>query len=275
MDSHLDIAAAAAVSHSIDEKGIEELKPDVEKSGTVLYSSTSNDDDVHDEINESVEQFFSSFKETPIKVSRRGDNETLDVLSGIYLSIFYPLTKCMAKNIIVGVFEALGYLPGVLINHYGKHVLFTMDTWMHFINNVNDFEKHLLEKVSGKKTRIRIKDSDIEVDNLKIYGKQYIRLKDFSQHDEKVLLTTDEFYVLNGVSHAINRYLQQLSLNGSYVQKYLIDVIHNNPSVEPVYDDIDSSILNRLPQEVTSHRYVKQFAELLGELSYNQLEQVE
>lgn len=260
---------------TVTEEGVEQLQTDENISkGERISSTVSNEDvaeDVADEINENVSSFFKSFKQ-PSKPSRRSEGESLDILTGVYLRIFYPLTKCMAKNIIVGIFEALEYLPGVLINHYGKHILFNMDTWLHFINNINDFEKHLMEKVSGKKTRIRIKDSDIEVDNLKIYGKQYIRLRDFSQHDEKVLLTTDEFYMLNGVSHAVNRYLYQLSLNKSFIQQYLTDAFHNNPLREPIYDSIDSSILNRLPQEVTSHRYVKQFAELLGELAYTQPE---
>lgn len=200
------------------------------------------------------------FQKAPMKKRKREEGEDiLTLFAECFLRIVYSLSRCMEKNITVGL---LNLTPTVILNHYGKVVLFTAEVWDSYIDQLGTIEYYLHNNVSGKKSRINISGSDIEVDNLKMRSVQYVRFKDLSKHDERVQLTTEEFYIMSSVAPAITRYLKQLLLNGPVIEEYLLETVHSNPDIQLLYGPIDASIYNRLPQEVNAYRHILRFMKL-------------
>lgn len=184
-----------------------------------------------------------------------GNDEVMpNPISEIFLKIVYPLTVSMDKSIMIGVFKSLDFTPGILLTHNGKSVLFSEHGWNSFNKNMNLVQCYLINKVYGKKTSIRLTESNVEIDNVKIRSAQGVRFRDLTKYDSKVVLNDKEFSVMIAVTPAINRYLEQLVFCGPVVKDYLTDAICKQPNLHLIYGPIDTSIYNRLPQEVDLFR---------------------
>ena len=112
---------------------------------------------------------------------------------------------------------------------------------------------YVKQNVCGKKTSICLLASDIEVENIKFRNNQCIRFRNLSKHDEKIVLNSDEFFTMINVTPAVNRYMQQLSFSTPIIKDYLVDSFEQ-PNAPLIYGPIDTSIYNRLPQEVKLYR---------------------
>lgn len=189
-----------------------------------------------------------------------GEEEEDDIVTNpitdVFLKIIYPLSVSLEKNIIVGVFKSLDFTPGILLNHNGKFVLFSERGWASFIKYMTLVQCYLINKVYGKKTSIRLTDSNIEIENVKIRSSQGIRFRDLTNYNSKVVLNDTEFTVMLAVTPAINRYLEQLTFSGPVIKDYLIDTTYTQPNMQLIYGPIDTSIYNRLPQEVDLYRTI-------------------
>lgn len=172
----------------------------------------------------------------------------------IFLKVIYPLSGFLEKNVMVGVFKLLDFTPGVLLNHTGKSILFTEAAWNSFSKHMNLIECYMLNKVYGKKTSVRLSSSDIEVENIKHRNSHCIRFRNLSKHDEKIVLNAEEFFTMITNVPAINRYMQQLAFSSSVVKDYLMDTINVQPNSPLLYGPVDTSVYNRLPQEVSCYR---------------------
>lgn len=250
VDDNKDLDDDESVSQSVIVDNEQKIPPTTEDQDTGDVKRRKLSDDYP------AQTTFKREEETPI-----------DVINEVFLRSSYPLNKTMEKNVTVGMFEVLNFLPGVMINHHGKHLLFTKDYWNFFCQHTGDLEKNIFEKASGKKTRFRIPGSDIEIDNFKIYGKQYVRLRDYAQNDVKVLLTADELYLLIGVSYPISKYLMQLSQSEFFIRNFLIDTLHFRPLVPLTYTAVDPIIYNRLAEEVEFARYFRNLQREISSLN--------
>lgn len=172
----------------------------------------------------------------------------------IFLKIFYPLSLGMEKFLMIGVFKNLDFKPAIVLTHGGKCVQFNEQGWQSFNKNINLIQCYLTNKVYGKKTSISLEESNIEVDNIKIKSAQGIRFRDLTKYDSKVSLNANEFSVLIATVPAINRYLEQLTLCGPVIKDYLVNTISEKPHMQQIYGPLDTSIYNRLPQEVDIYR---------------------
>lgn len=179
---------------------------------------------------------------------------TVQLYTEIFLKIVYPLAGFMEKNILVGVFKSLDFMHGILLNHGGKSILFTESSWNSFTKHMGLIECYMQNKVCGKKTSIRLSSSDIEVENIKFRNGHCIRFRNLSKHDEKVVLSGEEFFTLINIVPAINRYLRQLCFSSSVIKDYLVDTVNVQPNSPLLYGPVDTSIYNRLPQEVNCYR---------------------
>lgn len=182
------------------------------------------------------------------------DDFPINPISDIFLKIVYPLTSFIDKSIVIGIFKSLDFAPGILLLHNSKYVLFSENSWNSFTKNMNLVDCYLINKVYGKKTSVRLSDSDIEIDNVKLRFAQGVRFRDLTRYESKVILKDQEFAVMMAVTPAINRYLEQLSFCGPVIKDYLIDAICKQPTMHLIYGPIDTSIYNRLPQEVDLFR---------------------
>lgn len=198
----------------------------------------------------------------PNKRKRRDDeNEApLYLLTEVFLRVIYPLSSYLSKNIAVGISKSHDYKPVVIISHCDKQILLSENTWNSLKNYLNLIECYLLNNVFGRKTSVRLASSDIEVDNIKSRGDQCVRFRDLTKHDVKVQLTLDEFHMLTGVAPAIDRYIQQLNSCEPMVRDYLWNAIEISSDSPLIYGPVDSSIYNRLPQEVNLYRHMKSFS---------------
>lgn len=172
------------------------------------------------------------------------------MLSEIFLRIVYPLSVCNNKNVTVGFCKFLDYSPGVLLNHGGKQITFFEDSWNSFNKSIHLIHCYLINKVYGKKTNITVESSDIEVGNIKVRGDLFVRIRNLSSHDNKVLLNRDELEILINSIPAIERYMHQLESSKTTIKDYLVSTIEDGQDTPLIYSPLDNSIYNRLPQEV-------------------------
>lgn len=175
-------------------------------------------------------------------------------ISEVFLKIMYPLSIAMDKFILIGVFKALDFAPGILLNHNGKSVLFTESGWNSFTKNKDLVQCYLLNKVYGKKTGIRLHGCNIEVENVKLRSTQGVRFRNLAKYDAKVILNAEEFSLMLAVTPAVCRYLEQLIFCGPVIKDYLLETTYEHPHMQLIYGPIDTSIYNRLPQEVNLFR---------------------
>lgn len=202
---------------------------------------------------------FLSFEEKDPRKRKRcedeNDEQNVDVILDVFVRSMYPLNSNMDKSVTVGVFKSLDFNPAVLINHSGKaSLLFTIDVWDKFTKYISIIESYLYNKLSGRKTAIGFDDSNLEIDNIRLRGTQYVRFRDLSKHNKKILLTLEEFQVLSNLTPVIIRYMQQLTTCGPIIFDYLNSSVNTNPAPPLIYGPVDHSLYNRLPQEVAFYR---------------------
>lgn len=204
----------------------------------------------------SVQKPLSKRKKT-LNTEQEDDGTPLtNVISEVFLRIIYPLTVSMDKSILVGIFKTLDFLPGILLNNSGKALLFSESGWNSFNKNKNLVQCYLLNNVYGKKTSIRLSGCNIEVDIIKFRSSTAVRFRDLTRFDSKVVLNPEEFSLMLALSPAINRYLDQLIFCGPVIKDYLMDTTHDHPNMQLIYGPVDTSVYNRLPQEVDFFRTI-------------------
>lgn len=241
-----------------------------EGSGDVLKSESTSDfpmDKKDGRTSEEIKKDLSEllvFKERDPRKRKRCEDEKDDlsmvILLGVFLRSVYPLTEDMTKTITVGVFKSLNFIPALLLNQCGKtSIIFTIEMWDRFTKYLSIIEAYLYNNMTGRKTEIGFENSDIGIDNIRLRGTQYVRFRDLSKHNKKILLTFEEFQVLANSTPAINRYIQQLVTYQSVIFDYLNSSINTSPALPLIYGSIDSSIYNRLPQEVSFYRKTLHF----------------
>lgn len=188
------------------------------------------------------------------------DKSPLYLLTEIFLRIFYPLSTCMTKNVVVGISKNFNFKPVVLLYSGTKSIVFDETSWESLNKYVHLIECYFLNNVYGKKTCINLTNSDIEVENSKIRGELLIKFRNISKHDVKILLSIDEFRMLSNIIPAVNRYIGQLTLSENMFRTYLIDTIEDHENSALLYGPLDTTIYNRLPQEVFLNRQMKSLA---------------
>lgn len=237
---------------------------DGEKANT---SSTNFKDETDAIIANTIEFLqFKSNKETDVKEEkkstskRKRSNEeeiTLEDVFLVFLRIIYPLSRCMKKFIVVGLSKTMDCKPVVMINHSGKSIMLNKTAWISLDKRMQLIDCYLTNKIFGKKTSFNLLDSDIEIDVNILRGELYVRLRDVTKHDVKVQLTYEEFSMLHSSSAAINNYINQLHIVESCCKDFLINTIDTLPAFQILYSPLDTSIMNRLPQEVELYRRMK------------------
>lgn len=245
------------------------LENSVDDHENHIFPTTSNEDNVKNELQTELSEFVNMFPketgdESNLKHMKRkreydeDDEDNKDILTGIYLRSMYPLSKAIDKTVTVGVFQSLDFQPAVLLNHCTKaSILFSVEVWDNFTKYCSIVETFLQSNLTGKKTSIVLHDSDIEVDNVRLRGSQFVRFRNLTKHHKKILLSNDEFYVLSNLVPAITRYVHQLVTYGSLVSNYLNAALLNKPPPKLMYGSLDATIYNKLPHEVECFRRIE------------------
>lgn len=187
---------------------------------------------------------------------------SLTVLAEVFLRIMYPLSTCMNKCLTIGLFKPLNYSPNVILHHGYKKLIFSETAWDSFVKHLHLIECYLANNIIGRKTDVRLLDSDIRIDVVKQRGEHQVRFRNISKHDEKVILTREEFFVLNTISSPVTRYIKQLVFSKPILQDYLIQTMETQPDIPILYSPIDTSIFNRIPYEVEVWRRIRDYAGL-------------
>src|SRR5436190_8380622 len=200
------------------------------------------------------------------KRKRKAEDTCQREIFDIFLNIMYPLSRCRGKTINVGLVKSFDYLPHVVINHGVKRLFFNETSWDSFLKHLHLFECYMINTVHGKKTAVRFPDSDIEMDSIKLRGTQQIRLKDLTKHDSKIQLTQEEFLVLSASTEAVTRYLRQLRFAVPIIKDYLNATMDVHPDTPLPVNPVDTSIYNRLPQEVHLWREIERFRSMSYDL---------
>lgn len=205
-----------------------------------------------------VQHILSPIETNEKKRQREEDEEVHDYLTSVYLRVVYPLNENMDKSLTVGIFKSLNFKPAVLLNQCGKStILLSMELWELFIQYIIVIESYLYNNVTGKKTSIGLDSSDIEVDSVRLKGIPYVRFRDMTKHNKKVLLTADELQVLAIIAPLVTRYLQQLVTYEPLVSHYLKKTLIEQPLCKLRYGPIDPSFYNRLTHEVEAFRRIE------------------
>src|SRR5436190_13406788 len=200
------------------------------------------------------------------KRKRKAEETCQREIFDIFLNVMYPLARCRGKTISVGLVKSVDYLPHVVLSHGVKSLLFNETSWDSFLKHFHLFECYLVDTVHGKKTAVRFPDSDIEMDSIKLRGTQQIRLKDLTKHDSKIQLTQEEFLVLSASTEALTRYLRQLRFAVPIIKDYLNASMDVHPDTPLPVNPVDTSIYNRLPQEVHLWREIERFRSMSYDL---------
>lgn len=191
------------------------------------------------------------------KHKRKRSNEEsylLENIIDIFLRIIYPLSRCLKKYVIVGIDRIKECKPVVIITQSGKNIKISETAWISLDKRMQLIDCYFNNKIFGKKTSFTLIDSDIEIDNIILRGEQYVRIRDVTKHDVKVQLTYEEFSMLHSSSAAINNYINQLHIVESCCKDYLTNTIDSLPNAQILYSPLDTSIMNRLPQEVELYK---------------------
>lgn len=196
-----------------------------------------------------------------VSKTKRKTEETIspDILTEVFLRIFYPISSCFGKSISIGVMKSLDYSPTVILNHGPRMVLFSPNAWESFLKHLHLIECYLASSMCGRKTNIRLLDCDNEIDVVKHRGQLQVRIRDLTQHDNKVLLTREEFNILNFATSPITGYMRQLVFSSSVIKEYLVDTLEKQPDSLILYGPVDTSIFNRIPHEVVMWRQLRNF----------------
>lgn len=242
-----------------EEHYVEQEKEDQDEPSDCLVIE-EDDTDIND-IQADTTKTIKTGNKASMKRNKRTaeDTVTIKLLTDVFLRVVYPLTQCMSKNVIIGVFKHLDYAPGVLLNQGGKYVLFTDKGWQSLSKYLQLIECYINNNVYGKKTSQILAGTDIEVENLRLRGSQCVRFRDLTKHDDKVLLYSEEFQMLSSCTPAVERYLKQLTMAGPVIKDYLQNSIEKRPSAPLLYGVVDTCVYNRLPQEIHMCRRMSKF----------------
>lgn len=203
---------------------------------------------------EGIEEQNTSMKQSTKRKRKNEEYIYLEDILSIFLRIFYPLSKDMKKFAVVGLNKVTGCKPVVMINQTGKTIVLNETAWDSFYKRMQLIDCYLSNKIFGKKTSFTLLASDIEIDIIILRGEQYVRIREVSKHDLKVQLTYEEFSMLYRSSAAINNYINQLHIVEKCCEDYVNNTIDELPTSQILYSPLDTSIMNRLPQEVELYR---------------------
>lgn len=229
--------------------------PQDTKNGEETNKKNRKTQDIKEELSE-----YLDFNENDPRKRKRCDDEEncgeeVDVLLDVFLRSMYPLNDTIEKTITVGVFKSLNFKPAVLLSHCGKtSLVLLMEMWDKFTKYAPIIESYLFNNITGRKTAIGFENSDIEIETIRLRGFLYVKFRDLSKHNKKILLTFEEFQVLSNLIPAINRYSHQLATYGAIIFDYLNSSINTSPVIPVIYGPIDQAIYNRLPEEVSFYR---------------------
>jgi hypothetical protein len=187
------------------------------------------------------------------------ENIPPNILTEVFLRIWYPISSCMSKSVSIGLVKTLDYSPTVILNHNTKMVLFSENAWDSFLKHLHLIECYLTNSLFGRKTNIRLLDCDNEIDIVKHRGQQQVRIRNLTQHENKILLTREEFFILNNATSPITRYMKQLVFSSSVIKEYLVDACEKQPDSTIQYGPVDTSIFNRIPHEVEMWRQLRNY----------------
>jgi hypothetical protein len=187
------------------------------------------------------------------------ENIPANILTEVFLRIFYPISSCLGKSVSIGLMKSLDYSPTVILNHGTRMVLFSPNAWESFLKHLHLIECYLASSMCGRKTNIRLLDCDNEIDVIKHRGQLQVRIRDLTQHENKVLLSREEFFILNFATSPITRYMRQLVFSSSVIKEYLVDTLEKEPDSTILYGPVDTSIFNRIPHEVEMWRQLRSF----------------
>lgn len=211
-----------------------------------------------------------------VKRKRKNNDSSLMSLTEVFLRLIYPLTSCLSKNIIIGIFRSENYKPLVQLQHANVKLTFNENAWLSFNSYLHLITCYFKNKIYGKKTNIILSNCDITIDNIKNKGEQTVRFKHSNNHVEKILLTEKEFQLLIGCIPAINKYLNQLKLSEKIIKNYLTEAVDNIDDNQILSLPTDMSIFNRLPQEAHLFRHMKSIsAEKVDNEIYQEAEETE
>lgn len=238
---------------------------------TLLSEEIPTSEDVKDQVSDLLffhneeqeidkEEISSTVLKNTSKRKRKPEVETsLNVLFEVFLRIIYPISKCMTKSVAIGLVKPLDYSPTVMLSHGSKVLVLTEKPWESFMNHLHLIECYLTNNMIGKKTGVRLLDCNIEIDIVKNRGEQMVRFRNLDKHEEKILLTREEFYILSCVTSPITRYMRQLVFSSSVIKDYLVDTMENQPDIQILHGPVDTSIFNRIPHEVEVWRRIKEY----------------
>ncbi|WP_221935973.1 hypothetical protein, partial [Klebsiella pneumoniae] len=171
--------------------------------------------------------------------------------------MMYPLGENMDKTLTVGVFKSMDFKPALLLNHCAKtSITLTIQCWDTFTRYVPIIEACLNNNITGKKTSLGFYNSDIEVDNVRLRGSIYVRIRDLSKHNKSIHLSFEEFHVLASITPVITRYIHQLIAYSPLISEYLTDSVLKHAVSPLIYEPIHS-IYNKLLQEVACYRVIE------------------
>lgn len=187
------------------------------------------------------------------------DTVSLNILTEVFLRIFYPISRCMSKSVEIGLLRSRDYSPTVLLTQSAKVLYFSENAWESFMKHLHLIECYLTNNMYGRKTSIKLSECDIEIDIVKHRGDQQVRLRDLTKHDDKIMLSREEFYVLSCAASPITRYMRQLVFSSPVIKDYLIDTMEKQPESPILYGPVDTSIFNRIPHEVELWRQVQEY----------------
>ena len=242
-----------AKAQGSDSVKIQKVKEEL--SEFLIFKKTNKQEEKEEGANKTEDN-----NEKKTKVTKRKNTEehnSLELLTGVFLRILYPLSSCMGKNIVTGIIKSQDFTPGVVLINNQKSIMFNKTAWESLNKYIQLIECYLNNKVFGRKTCIILANCNIEVENVRLRGEQIVRFKDLTKHDGKIQLNYEEFYRLSSAAPSINRYIEQLVLLEPVIKDYLIDTVNNQPNAPLLHAPLDGSIYNRLPQEVHLYRRMK------------------
>ena len=195
---------------------------------------------------------------------RRKKNEEKEkfpplMLAEVFMRIYYPISACLSKSVSAGLMKSLDYAPTVLLSHGTKNILFSHEAWDSFLKHLHLIEVYLTNSVCGRKTNIRLLDCDNVIDIVKHRGHLQVRIRNLTQHENKILLTRQEFLILSYVSKPLSRYMKQLVFARPVIIDYLVDALETKPDKNIPSGQVDTSIFNRIPHEVRMWRELRDF----------------
>src|SRR5204862_476287 len=117
-------------------------------------------------------------------------------------------------------------------------------------NNDTDFEENVIKDIDEF---LKFGKQNKKVENNKT------TLKRKRKHENNILLTREEFYILNHATSPITRYMKQLVFSSSVIKEYLVDTCEKQPDSALQYGPVDTSIFNRIPHEVEMWRQLRNF----------------